>query len=241
MDIAGQTVVLIGGASGIGFATAQAALAAGARTVITSVEAGQLAAALGRLGGGATGQVLDVTREDDVAAFLAEVGQLDHLVTTAGDPLTRTHVLEQPTDAARRSFEIRFWGQYFAAKHAAPRLRPGGSITFTTGLAGQRATPGIVVLGAVCGAVEVLARGLAVELALVRVNVVCPGVVETGLWNAIPDETRRAFYARTAAELPIGRVVRPEDLAEACLYFMRNGYSTGTVVVSDGGEAVVAP
>lgn len=240
MDMQGQTIVVVGGASGLGLAAAQAAAAAGASVIVTSIDPGRLKAGLIALGSAARGELLDVTREEEVQAFFERVGAFDHLATTVGDALERQHVLEQSTEAARRDFEIRFWGQYLVAKHAAGQIRAGGSITFTTGLAGHRATPGIVVLGAVCAAVEGLARGLAVELAPTRVNVVCPGVVDTGIWNALEPETRTRFLETTGSGLPVGHVGRPDELAQAYLYLMRNGYSTGAVVVSDGGAAILS-
>ncbi len=239
MTISSKTVAVLGGTSGIGFAVARGARAAGADVVIGSLAQADVSVALDRLNGEAgppvRGAAVDVTSEDSLAAFFAEAGPFDHLAVSVGDPLKPVPFLEQTTEQARKNFEIRFWGQRAAVRQAVPHLRPGGSITLTTGLAGRRATPGITVLGAVCGAVESLVYGLAVELAPLRINVVCPGVVDTGIWNALPEDRRAALYAGMERNLPVGRVGKPEDLAEAYLYLMRNGYSTGTVVVSDGG------
>jgi NAD(P)-dependent dehydrogenase (short-subunit alcohol dehydrogenase family) len=240
MNLSGQTAVFIGGASGLGFAAARAAQAEGASVIVTSIAQEQIDEATAALGNGAQGFLVDVTSESAVAKFYEKVGHFDHLVLTVGDPLRRVAFIEQPIADARRNFEIRFWGQYTAAKLAASRIGARGSITFTTGLAGRRATPGIVALGAVCGAIESLAYGLAVELAPVRVNAVCPGVVDTGIWNAIDPKARGEFLAAAGAGLPVGRVGKPEDLAESYLYLMKNGYATGTVVVSDGGGSILS-
>ncbi|MES2937906.1 MAG: SDR family oxidoreductase [Pseudomonadota bacterium] len=239
MALAGKKIVLVGGASGLGLATARAARAQGADVIVTSVSQQQLREVMDKHG--FKGGLLDVTREDEVSAFFGDVGAFDHLAISAGDPLKKTPFLKQTAEGARKDFEIRFWGAHCAVRHAAPNIRPGGSITLTSGLAGRRATPGIAVLGAVCGAVESLAQGLAVELAPIRVNVVCPGVVDTGIWDALPDAARNGFYADTGKALPIGRVGRPEELAEAYLYLMRNSFSTGAIVVADGGGLHAGP
>jgi len=239
MALTGKKIVLVGGASGLGLAAARAAKAEGADVLVTSISQPQLREVAEKHG--LKGGLLDVTREDEVSAFFQDVGAFDHLVISAGDPLKKTPFLKQTAEGARKDFEIRFWGAHCAIRHAAANIRPGGSITMTSGLAGRRATPGIAVLGAVCGAVESLAQGLAVELAPIRVNVVCPGVVDTGIWDAMPNDARAGFYAETGRSLPAGRVGRPEDVAEAYLYLMKNGYSTGTTVITDGGGLHAGP
>jgi NAD(P)-dependent dehydrogenase (short-subunit alcohol dehydrogenase family) len=99
--------------------------------------------------------------------------------------------------------------------------------------------PGTTVAASLCGAMESLTRALALELAPVRVNVVSPGVVRTELWRDLAQEDREGLYASTAASLPVGRVGEPADIAEAYLYLMRGGYSTGSVVTVDGGGTLV--
>ena len=112
-------------------------------------------------------------------------------------------------------------------------------MVLTTGIAGQRPLPGTTVAASLCGAMESLTRALALELAPIRVNVVSPGVVRTELWRDMTEEDRRGLFESSAAALPVGRVGTPEDVAEAYLYLMRGGYSTGSVVVVDGGGLLV--
>jgi NAD(P)-dependent dehydrogenase (short-subunit alcohol dehydrogenase family) len=86
---------------------------------------------------------------------------------------------------------------------------------------------------------EAFTRALAVELAPIRANAVCPGVVRTELWNDMTEADRDALYRDIAQSLPVGRVGEPEDIADAYLYLMREGYSTGQVIVVDGGAVLV--
>ncbi|MFD8814630.1 SDR family oxidoreductase, partial [Streptomyces sp. NPDC059627] len=115
----------------------------------------------------------------------------------------------------------------------------GGWVVQPGGRAGPRPLPGSSVASALCGAMESLTRALAVVLAPVRVNVVSPGVVRTELWRELPETDREGLYRSSAESLPVGRVGEPADVAEAYLYLMRGGYSTGSVVVVDGGGTLV--
>jgi NAD(P)-dependent dehydrogenase (short-subunit alcohol dehydrogenase family) len=87
----------------------------------------------------------------------------------------------------------------------------------------------------VLGGLEGMVKSFAAELGPVRVNGVCAGVVETELWYRLPEAERKATFARIGAHLPVGRVGKPQDIAEAYLYLMRNGFSTGETIVVDGG------
>ena len=122
-----------------------------------------------------------------------------------------------------------------AAKYGSGSIRPGGSIVFTSGIAGQRPRAGWAFGASICSAMEGLTRALAVELAPIRVNIVSPGVVKTPLWAAMPEADREALYRQMAEKLLVGHVGEPEEIAEAYLYLMRQTYGTGQVIVVDGG------
>ncbi|MFJ3304073.1 SDR family oxidoreductase [Streptomyces sp. NPDC086549] len=234
-----QRIVVIGGTSGIGLAVAEAAAAEGAQVVVASRRRQSVDAALERLPRGAEGHVLDVTDEESVRAFFECVGAFDHLVYTAGESLLLESIAESDLARARRFLDTRFWGAYTAVRQGAPAIRKGGSVVLTTGTAGRRPMPGTTVAASLCGAMESLTRALALELAPLRVNVVSPGVVRTELWRELPEEDRNGLFESSAASLPVGRVGEPADVAEAYLYLMRGGYSTGSVVVVDGGGMLV--
>jgi len=124
-------------------------------------------------------------------------------------------------------------------KYGSPHLRKGGSIVLTTGSAGRRPQKGWVFASSLCGTVEALTRALAMELAPIRVNAVCPGVVRSNLWQNMSEEAREEFYRTVGNQLLTGRVGEVEDIAQAYLYLMREQYSSGQIVVVDGGSMLV--
>ena len=142
MALSGQRIVIIGGSSGMGLATARAAVAAGAVVTIASSDEGRLEAALAELPDTCDGAVTNTRNEADIAALFARVGELDHLVYTAGDAVRPQPLADLPLDAARELLEVRFWGAIAAVKHAARHIRPGGSIVLTSGTVAVRPAPG---------------------------------------------------------------------------------------------------
>ncbi|MFC5187455.1 SDR family oxidoreductase [Actinomadura harenae] len=236
--LAGQRVVVLGGTSGIGLAVAEAAAAAGAVVTVASSRKENVERALDRLPAGSTGEVADLTDPALVRDLFARLGEIDHLVYTAGDPLPLAPVTEIDLDAARDFFALRYFGVLAAVQAAVPKLREGGSITLTTGTAGPRPVPGAAVTASICGAMEGLTRALAVELAPIRVNAVMPGVVRSNLWASLPDDFREQLYADTAAATPLNRVGEVDDIAEAYLYTMTQRHATGTIMTLDGGAVL---
>lgn len=238
-NLQNQRVVLLGGTSGIGLATAQAVQAAGGSVVLVSSRAQSVAHALTQLGEHAEGHVLDLTDEAAVQALFQRLGPFDHLVYSAGDSLLMGLLAETGIDAVRKAFDVRVFGAIAAAKHATPHLRPGGSVVLTGGVASLRPQRGWTVAASLCGAMDAFTRALAVELAPVRVNLVSPGFVRTPLWKHIPEAQREAMYGQVGGALPVGRVGEPQDIAQTYLYLMTNPYSTGQVIVVDGGGVLV--
>lgn len=234
-----QRIVLLGGTSGIGFATARAALAAGASVVVGSSNRQRVDQAVASLGDRAEGHVIDLGDEAAVCGLFERLGDFDHLVYSAGDSLQIGPLADTGLDAVRKAFDIRFFGAVAAAKHAMPHLRPGGSVVLTGGIASLRPQKGWTAVASICGAMEGFMRALAVELAPIRVNLVSPGLVKTPLWAGIPEAQRDALYAASGASLPVGRVGEADDIAQTYLYLMSNRYSTGQTVVVDGGGVLV--
>jgi NAD(P)-dependent dehydrogenase (short-subunit alcohol dehydrogenase family) len=235
MTLVQKRVVVIGGSSGMGLATARAAALAGAAVTIASSRSDKVDAALAELPDSTAGEVLDIRDEAAVAALFDRVGKLDHLVFTAGDAFTPRPLAELSLKDARSALEVRLWGAVTAIKHAAPRIQAEGSIALTTGTVGQRPVPGAALAAAGAGATEGLIRGLAAELAPIRVNAVRAGAVRTPLWDAIPEAQHGPLFERLAARTLTNTVGEPEDLAMAHIYLMQNRYVTGTVLTVDGG------
>jgi NAD(P)-dependent dehydrogenase (short-subunit alcohol dehydrogenase family) len=236
MSLSGQRVVVIGGTSGIGHAVARAALDAGAAVHIGSSSAERLEAALARLGDGAGGSLIDVREEPSVEAFFASSGPLDHLVFSAGDWTRRKTQIGPKFDLAdaKASFDTRFWGALLAIKHALTQLATNGSITLTSGLYAHRPAKGTSLTTALTGATEHLIKGLAIDLAPIRVNVVTAGFIDTEAWAGLTDEMKQGV----TAHYPLARPGLPAEVAEAYLYFMRAGYTTGQVSIVDGGGLI---
>jgi NAD(P)-dependent dehydrogenase (short-subunit alcohol dehydrogenase family) len=235
MDLQGQRVIVLGGTSGIGLATAAAAARQGATVTVVSSRRTSVDKALAVLPAGATGRAVDLGRPSEVRALFDDLGEIDHLVYTAGEPLELMNVATLDLNAARNFFTLRYFGALSAVQAAHVR----GSITLTTGVAKDRPGPGWAVAASICGAMEALTRALAVELAPVRVNAVSPGVVRSPLWSRMGDDDRERMYREIGAQLPVRRVGEVEDIAEAYLFCMTQPFATGTVLTVDGGTILV--
>jgi NAD(P)-dependent dehydrogenase (short-subunit alcohol dehydrogenase family) len=103
----------------------------------------------------------------------------------------------------------------------------------------HRPTKGSVVATGMAGGIEHMTRALAVELAPLRVNAVCPGAIHTEIWNVIPEAQRADRLREMGERVPLKRIGEPGEVAEAYLYLMRGGYTTGQVLYVDGGQSVV--
>jgi len=185
VSLINTTVVILGGSSGMGLATAKAAQAEGARVVITGRSPERLQAARAVLGDGVRTVGLDVGDEMGTRALFSELGPVDHVFITAGAVLFDPK-LAPDAASVRPALDTRFWGAFNAAKFAAANMSTGGSITFTSGTAAMRPIRGASVAGASCGAVEAFARSLAVDLAPIRVNTIQPGLIDTPFLSPIP-------------------------------------------------------
>ncbi|MHA6531770.1 SDR family oxidoreductase [Paenibacillus sp. BAC0078] len=238
--LTGQKVVIIGGSSGIGLETAKLAAAAGAEVVIASRSAHKLEQAREAIGPDAkvSSYALDITNEDQVQSFFGELEAFDHLVVSAAET-SGGAFLTTATSASRKLMENKFWGQYYAAKYAAPKLNPHGSITLFSGVVAFKAMAGSSMLGAVNAAVANLGQTLALELAPLRVNIVSPGIIDTPSRAGMAAEARNAFYSSIAGKLPVQRVGTAADVAQGVLYLIHNGFVTGTVLHVEGGHTLI--
>jgi len=234
--LASKRVVITGGGSGIGLATAEQVIKAGGEVVILGRSRERLDAACAALGKSSRAMVLDVTNETDVEQCFDQIGAFDHLVTAAAGTL-RGNLTTLETKSARALFESKFWGQHHCAKYAAPRLLRGGSMTFLGGWISRKPMRGLSTLAAIDGAMESLTRVLALELAPIRVNVIVPGQIDTPLWRArLSKEEQNGYFAKIATQLPVGRAGRAQDIADAAVFLMLNGFTTGSVLDVDGGQ-----
>ncbi|MDR6865792.1 NAD(P)-dependent dehydrogenase (short-subunit alcohol dehydrogenase family) [Microbacterium resistens] len=232
-----RTVVLIGGSTGIGYETAALAIAQGARVVLGGRTPARLESAVSRLGGNAAARVVDTSEEESIAAFFAGVGTVDAVFTTAADYATGPFAT-QTVSEARSPFESKFWGQYRVVHAALPHLSPDASVVLMSGAASVRPPGPAAAYVAANAAIEGLARGLAVELAPIRVNAVAPGTIDGHLWRSRPAEVRDAAFSAYSADALLARPGTEREIAAAVMHLFTSTYTTGSTLYVDGGYAL---
>ncbi len=228
-------VVVMGGSSGIGEATAALFAGEGAEVVVTGRNQDKLDAAVTRLGGKTTGYRLDATDAAQIAAFFEQSGPIDHLVIAVSGSAGSGPFAELDLDQLVAGFDGKFWPQIRIVKAALPQLDSNGSITLITAASANAAFPATAGLAAINGALNAMVAPLAVELAPVRVNAVAPGVIDTEWWERVPAEQRQALFDGLAATTPVGRVGDPREVATAIHLLATNGFVSGVVLDVTGG------
>jgi NAD(P)-dependent dehydrogenase (short-subunit alcohol dehydrogenase family) len=225
-------VVIMGGTAGIGLATAEKLTAAGAEVIVTGRDADKLQAVGTRA---ARAEQLDGTDAERVAEFFAGIGEIDHLVLAFSPGAVSVQPFRDVSPAdVRTAFEGKLFGYITAIQQA----KVTGSITLVSATSARGAMPTTAVLAAVNGAIERMVSPLAVELAPVRVNAVSPGVIDTPWWSFLPEQQRGEQFAAFGAQLPVGRVGRAEEVADAIVYLINAGFVTSSVLSVDGGATV---
>jgi NAD(P)-dependent dehydrogenase (short-subunit alcohol dehydrogenase family) len=239
-----KIALVTGGNSGIGLATAQRFAREGATVVITGRRRQVLDEAVGQIGGNALGICADAGRLADIDALYQRIGQLygrlDVLVANAG--VIRPAAGEQVDEAQfDEQFDINVKGVFYSIQKALPLLRDGGSIVLVSSIAHLKALDAHVVYAATKAAVRSFARSWAAELRQrnIRVNCLSPGPVLTPIIGkmGIGDEQFAAFERQVAGQIPLGRLGRPEELANAALFLASDDSSfiTGVDLCVDGG------
>jgi NAD(P)-dependent dehydrogenase (short-subunit alcohol dehydrogenase family) len=236
MTLAGARVVVVGGTSGMGLATARAAAAQGADVVAAGRRPVEGRAPIE----GVRHAQVDVTNEASVRALFDGLGSLDHLFVSSS-PGAPGPLLEQDLAAARTFVDGKLLGSWACARYAAPLMPAGGSITFVTGCAVIRPPRHAAMATAAFAGVEALSRALALELGPLRVNTIRPGYTESEMWSGLSDADRDDFRRRVANALPTGRMGRPDDIAQAAVFLMASRQTTGAVLEVSGGETLVDP
>ncbi|TKY86869.1 hypothetical protein EX895_004157 [Sporisorium graminicola] len=252
----GAKVVVIGGSSGIGFATASALIEEGASVVIGSSSQSRVDEAVARLSDPSKQYNADASRvsghalnlqgagaEESLRAFFGKIGAFDHLIYTAGDSLAAKPIAEFSYDDIVAAGQLRFISVILAVKVATSTggaLKDGGSIVLTTGVVAEKPNKHWSVLAGYASALYGLTRNLALDLAdrNIRVNAVSPGPVQTELWNSFPEEQRKGFLNHLGGKLLTGKVGQPEDLANTYVYLLKDRNATGQIITSDGGSTV---
>lgn len=228
-----QQVVIVGGGSGIGLATAAAVRARGARVLLVGRSVEKLRA--GSAGLNIDYAQADINEPNSLLHVFESLETIDHLVITAGPAYSGQRLAETNLVQAQAAFSVKFWGALRAIQLALPMLASRGSITLTSGLLARKFVPGQLVKSTINAALEAACKQLAKELAPRRVNVVSPGVTATEAYAGMADADRQAMFARVAADLPVGRVGQPGEVAMAFVLAMENSFMSGAVLDVDGG------
>jgi NAD(P)-dependent dehydrogenase (short-subunit alcohol dehydrogenase family) len=230
-----RKLIVVGAGSGIGRAIAIAGVAAGASLVLVGRRREPLEATAALLSREARVYTADVTDENEVVRLFDSIGAFDHLACTATQAAAG-RVTTLDAAAVQRAFAAKLWAPLFLVKHGAPRIAPTGSFTFFSGIRGARPTAGTSMTSLVNGGLEAFARAMAVELGPVRVNVISPGIVDSGpFWERLAPDARTRMFETYATTAPARRVGAPGDIAAATLFAMANPFVTGTVIPVDGG------
>jgi len=238
MSLQGSRVIIVGGSSGLGLATARVALTRGARVVVTGRSPERLRAVQSELGEGLETAAVDALDEAAMQKFLQSRDGIDHLFVTIGSYVADYH-LEPAMDLLRGPLDTRMVSALHATKYALAKMSEKGSITLMSGTAVARPIPGTSMSSASCGAVEGLMRGLAVDLAPIRVNALRAGFFDTPFLDDALGNQRAAVVADLEARLLVGRIGRPEEAAAAVIFMMETGYVTGSCLTIDGGGSLI--
>jgi len=235
-DLRGQTVLVIGGSSGIGLETARLARANGADIILTARDPDRLHRAGRELG--ASIAAFDATDFDRLGRFFdALPAPVDHLLVTGPGPYY-ARLAGFDLDAARRDVDAHLLLPLQAARHAASNVRPGGTLLFMGGTGG-RAAAGMAFIAALTAALPALTKSLALEVAPVRVNLIAAGFVDTPLSASLLGGRIGQRREQLRTMLPIGRVVGPADIAALAVHLMTNTAITGATFDIDGGQQLV--
>lgn len=238
-DLRGSRVLIAGGSSGVGLATAELLVNCGAAVVVNGRDRGKLERVKERLGAQASIAAFDAANPQERNRAFATLGSFDHLVVAlsggkGAGPFTETSAAD-----VRSGFDAKFWVHFSLAQESLAHLSPSGSITFVSAISARAANPGTAGLAAINSAIEGLVKPLAVELRPRRVNAVSPGVVDTPWWNWMTEDKKQAAFAKFAASTPVGRVGRPNDIAQSIVFLVGNSFMTGCVLECDGGLRLI--
>lgn len=224
-----KSVLIIGGSSGIGLVVAKLARQNGAHVIIASRNAPERMSALPEPLNTIEAHSFDINDIKSHEKLLGNVSAVDHLVIAVRPEMQSAAFLDTDIENAKSAFDTKFWGPYQFIQKAHGQINEGGSITLTSGIAGEKIYPGFSAMALINSVTETLCRTLAMELAPLRVNCVSPGFVE-------PKPESVQEYAQ---QFPIKRLATLDEVALAYLYLMTNLYVTGEIMVVDGGARLI--
>jgi NAD(P)-dependent dehydrogenase (short-subunit alcohol dehydrogenase family) len=238
-ELAGQTVVVIGGSAGIGLETAKRARAEGADVILTGRNPDRLSQAAAELGARRIAS-FDANDAAALEGFFQDLpGPIDHVLVTAGGPKYGP-LLEMDADQASEALSDHVVLDLQVARNAVGKMRPGGTLLFMGGTGGRRIGHGNGIFSAATAALPPFVAALALEIAPVRANLIAAGFVDTPLSASLLGDQLEARRNELRSTLPIGRVVGPADVAALAVHIMSNTALTGATYDIDGGEQFVS-
>jgi NAD(P)-dependent dehydrogenase (short-subunit alcohol dehydrogenase family) len=236
-QLLGQTVVVIGGSSGIGLETARRAREEGADVILTARDPDRLQRVGRELG--ASTAAFDATDFKRLGRFFDELRTpIDHVLLTGPGPYY-SPLAEFDVEKARRDVDAHLLLPLQVARNASGKVRAGGTLLFMGGTGGRRTAPGLALISSLTAALPALTRNLALELAPIRVNLIAAGFVDTPLSAALLGDQLDARREQLRTTLPIRRVVGPSDIAALAVHLMTNTAVTGATFDIDGGQQLV--
>jgi NAD(P)-dependent dehydrogenase (short-subunit alcohol dehydrogenase family) len=236
-ELLGQTVVVIGGSAGIGFETARRARAEGAKVILTGRDSQRLQRAASEVDALSTA-AFDAADPGALDRFFGDLPTIDHVMVTVGRPYYG-RLADMDFAKIRGLIGEHLLVALYVARYAANKVRPGGTLIFVGGTGGRRPALGMSIAGAVTAALPALTANLALEIAPVRVNLIAPGFVDTGLSAELLGDQLEKRRNQLRTTLPIGRVVGPADVAALAVHIMTNTALTGATYDIDGGQQFV--
>jgi NAD(P)-dependent dehydrogenase (short-subunit alcohol dehydrogenase family) len=232
MTLQNKKIIVAGGTSGIGLATAQLLKEAGASVTVTGRNPEKLNTA--KQAGLQTAQV-DSMNATALQTFFETQGNIDHLVIAVGSTKGLGNFSDLSLDDLRAGFEEKYWSHLNTLKAALPHINKSGSITLITAITGSGKMAGTSGIGSINGALEIIVPILAKEIKPLRINAVSPGVVDTPWWDFLPKEVKKETFDSYTPQIAVGRIAQPTDIAQAILFLTENEYITGKIIAMDGG------
>lgn len=229
-----EKIIIAGGTSGIGLATAKLLAEKGASVIVTGRSEDKLTKARATAPG-ITAISLDSTDSTALKEFFAQTGHFHHLILTlssakGGGPFATMDLAE-----LRAGFEGKFWPHLQTIQAALPYIQKNGSITIISAASATAILPGTSGLAAINGALEVMVPILAKELKPLRINAVSPGVIDTEWWNFLNSEDRKVTFDNYAQGIAVGRIGNPQDVSNLIETVVNNSYINGTILNVNGG------
>jgi len=247
-----KRILVVGGTSGIGYCVVEALLESHATVIVSSSNPKRIESSIASLlktypsaKERVSGHPCDLsnpdTLEPNIVSLFEKCGLLDHVIFTAGDKLAHSPLQDADLGVIQKAGMLRFFAPLLVAKHAGRVLAksPSSSITLTTGSVSERPMPDWVIINSYATGLHGMTRGLALDLKPIRVNLVSPGAVETPLWDGMDKEAFEQFKKSIEMRTTTGVIARPEDVAEAYVYLLKDQNVSGSIISTNGGTLLL--